>query len=65
MNILCGWCPRPEKEDPNQSHGVCKEHAQDLIDQSDARHWNDVPSYIGNRRQFEQYRKGKESRKCK
>lgn len=65
MKLLCGWCPRPEKEDPNVSHGICDEHAQQLKDQSDARHWNDVPSYVGERSKFEQYRTKKELRSCR
>lgn len=62
MKLLCAWCPQEKTPDEDASHGICPEHEQELQDQSDARHWKDVPSYISERKQFEQYR---ESRKRK
>lgn len=63
-SLPCGfWCPRPEDEDPNTSHGICDDCAQTLQDQSDARHWNDVPSYVGERAQFERYTEEKRNRR--
>jgi hypothetical protein len=64
MKLLCAWCPRDtSKEAPNQSHGICDEHAQQLKDQSDARHFDNVPSYVGERAQFEQYIQERRGRK--
>jgi len=52
----CGfWCPRVPEEPHDTSHGICDECAQKLRDQSDARHWKDVPSYVGDRKAFNKY----------
>jgi hypothetical protein len=64
MKLPCGfWCPRPENEKPNTSHGICDECAQQLQDQSDARHFDRVPSYVGERPQFEQYTQERKGRR--
>ncbi len=56
----CAWCPLSEETpQEGQSHGICPEHAQQLQDQSDARHFKDVPSYISEKEQFEQYKERK------
>ena len=64
MKTPCGfWCPKPENEAPDTSHGICEECSQKVQDQSDARNWGKVPSYVENRREFEQYREAKSKRR--
>lgn len=67
LKILCGWCPVPKDVDPTEevSHGICPTHEQELIDQSDARQWmkGNPPSYIGDRRAFDEYTEERKSRK--
>jgi hypothetical protein len=56
MKLPCGfWCPRDPNESPDTSHGICDDCAQILQDQSDARHWDKVPSYVSNRKEYNQY----------
>ncbi len=62
MKVLerpCAWCPRDPNEPPETSHGICPDCAQKMKDQSDARHWDDVPSYVENREAFNAYRASK------
>ena len=63
MKLPCAWCPRPENEAPETSHSVCPEHEQMIIDQSDARNFDKVPSYVGDRSAFDQYREAKSKRR--
>ena len=63
MKLACAWCPRPENEAPETSHSICPEHEQMLRDQSDVRNWPKVPSYVENRKEFEQYREEKQKRR--
>jgi len=58
--LPCGfWCPRQPDEDPSTSHTICDDCAQILRDQSDARNFHRVPSYVENRREFNEYRQEK------
>lgn len=63
--LPCGWCPRDEDEDPNTSHGICPDHAQEIKDQSDARQFSKgiPPSYVGNRDKFEAYKEKKSGKR--
>ena len=55
----CGWCPRAPNEPPNTSHGICDEHRDQLLIQSAQRQFNKVPSYMGDREKFNEYKEKK------
>lgn len=65
IKVACGWCPRQPDEDPNTSHGVCPEHEQEILDQSDARQFMKgfPPSYVENREAFEEYKENKRAKR--
>lgn len=74
MNLFCAWCFPPTKEtppeaDPEGSHGICPPCAEKLFSAHQEKQakryskaveeWNNVPSYIGDRKAFNQYREEK------
>ena len=48
----CAWCHGSNEEN---SHGICDEHAEELLIQSSQRQFDRVPSYVGNRRAYNKY----------
>lgn len=49
----CAWCPG---SDEDNSHGICDEHAEELLIQSSQRQFDRVPSYIERFRDEKRYR---------
>ena len=63
VDLPCAWChPPTEDTPPETSHGVCIPHRDAILVQSAQRQFDKVPSYVGNRRSFEEY---KEKRRAK
>lgn len=54
-NVPCAWCPMEEPQE-GDSHGVCEMHDEQMRTQSAQRQFDKVPSYMGERVKFEEYK---------
>jgi hypothetical protein len=54
MRILCAWCPPVADPQENDSHGICEDHADQLMLEHVQRQFDKVPSYV-DREAFEEY----------
>lgn len=52
----CPWCVAPSKDDEEMSHGMCDDHIEAMRTQSAQRQFDKVPSYLGERAKFEEYK---------
>ncbi len=57
--IPCAWCPQEDDAQDGDSHGICSDHAGQMLAASAQRQFDKVPSYVGERHQFEQYKEKK------
>jgi len=47
MEMVCAWCSPLQGESSDEiSHGICEEHAEQLLLESAMRQFNKIPSYV-------------------
>lgn len=58
----CAWGIRDANESHNTSHGICDDHAEQVLLDYEIARFNKVPSFVGERQKFDSYIKRKNSK---
>jgi len=58
-NLPCGWCPNEDETQEGESTGMCNEHRDQQRLNHKIAQFGRVPSYFGEREQFDRYRERK------